>query len=197
MSSGLQPLVSRVRVCGARVPGGPQPGRVWSVAPAGLEGGLQHREPHQVIPGGSWGRIGSRASRVAVAWPHRAGTAVTPRPPVPPGRIPRKGSLRKTSVSERRERVAWEGGVLGRLSHAVSSLWGSERSHTWWAAWAGAGPAAGAGSISCLSQCHFPALDSAESPGASPVPAGLGHALPLSFEGNSQKQSAASGELQW
>lgn len=61
----------------------------------------------------------------------------------------------------------------------------------------GVGPVAGAGSTSSLSRCHFPAPDSAESPGASPVPAGSGHALPLSFEGNSQKQSPASGELRW
>lgn len=63
------------------------------------------------------------------------------------------------------------------LSHAALSLWGSES--WWWLAWAEA-----------LSRRHFSALVFTESSGF-PEPAGLAHAVPLSFEGNSHNNVTA------
>lgn len=87
MSSGLQPLVSQVRVCGR--PGRGPPRQVasglWPLQ--GWREGFSTRNP-TASPGGSRGRAGSRASRVAVAWPHRAGTAPTGRLSLSAGRIP-------------------------------------------------------------------------------------------------------------
>lgn len=171
MSSGPQPLISQVRVAGH--PGWvfPTPGRVWAVGRVSAPGNPlgTWREPGQQSGGclasAGWHRGDPRAARLSWA-------DSTKREPQEDKRVSETENV-------------WSG-VLGRLSHRQFPLGIRKEPHVV-GGLGGGGPCSGAGRTSPLSQCHFPALDSAESPGASPVTAGLGHALPLSFEGNSQK----------